>query len=58
MLHNRRFSFTKCDFNTADPVQLKRSRQSVNNVAERAEVDEDDDTEDSNWIIALVLNQY
>ena len=27
-------------------------------VAERAEVDEDDDTEDNNWIVALVLNQY
>ena len=40
-------------------LQLKRSRQSVNNVAERAEVDEEDDTEDNiNWIVALVLNQY
>ena len=29
-----------------------------NNVAERAEVDEDDETEDNNWIVALVLNQY
>ena len=28
------------------------------NVAERAEVDEDDDREDNNWIVALVLNQY
>ena len=39
-------------------ILLERSKHSVNNVAERAEVDEDDDTEDNNWIVALVLNQY
>ena len=39
-------------------VTLKISWHSVNNVAERAEVDGDDDTEDNNWIVALVLNQY
>ena len=39
-------------------IHLERSRHSVNTVAERAEVDEDDDTEANNWIVALVLNQY
>ena len=39
-------------------IHLERSWHSVNSVVERAEVDEDDDTEDNNWIVALVLNQY
>ena len=43
VLHNWRFSFTKSPWHS---------------VAERAEVDEDDDTEDNNWIVAWVLNQY
>ena len=34
-------------------IHLERSRHSVNNVAERAEVDEEDDTEDNKTILIV-----
>ena len=43
VLHNRRFIFLR----NLTLIHLERSKDSVNNVAERAEVDEDDATEDN-----------